>query len=102
VLLRICRELLARIRELTGQIRALERDLPPLVRRPAPALLAVAGIGTTNAARLLAEVADVRRFRTEAQLALYAGVAPLDASSGRQLRLRLNRSDNRRLNAACT
>ena len=53
-----------------------------------------------NAARLLAEVADVRRFRTEAQLALYAGVAPLDASSGRQQRHRLNRSGNRQLNAA--
>jgi transposase len=42
----------------------------------------------------------VRRFRTEAQLALYAGVAPLDASSGRQQRHRLNRTGNRQLNAA--
>jgi len=50
--------------------------------------------------RLLAEVADGRRFKTEAQLALYASVAPLDASSGRQLRYRLNRSGNRLLNAA--
>jgi transposase len=58
------------------------------------------GVGVINAARLLAEVADVRRFRTEAQLALYAGVAPLDASSGRQQRHRLNRSGNRQLNSA--
>jgi len=100
VLLRICRELLARIRELTVQVRALQRDLRPLVARHAPALLAVPGVGTINAARLLAEVADVRRFKTEAQLALYVGVAPLDASSGRQLRHRLNRSGNRQLNAA--
>ena len=100
VLLRICRELLARIRELTVQVRALERDLKPLVVRHAAPLLAVPGVGIINAARLLAEVADIRRFRTEAQLALYAGVAPLDASSGRQLRHRLNRSGNRQLNAA--
>jgi transposase len=100
VLLRICRELLARIRELTVQVRALERDLRPLVARHAPALLALPGVGTINATRLLAEVADVSRFKTEAQLALYAGVAPLDASSGRQLRHRLNRSGNRQLNAA--
>ena len=100
MLLRICRELLSRIRELTVQVRALQRDLRPLVARHAPALLAVPGVGTINAARLLAEVADVRRFRTEAQLALYAGVAPLDASSGRQQRHRLNRSGNRQLNAA--
>ena len=100
ILLRICRELLARILELTTQIRQLERDLRPLVRRHAGPLLALPGIGILNAARILATVADVRRFRTEAQLALYAGVAPLDASSGRQQRHRLNRSGNRQLNAA--
>ena len=100
VLLRVTRELLTRIRELTLQIHALERDLRPLVRRHASALLALPGVGTINAARLLAEVADIRRFRTEAQLALYAGVAPLDASSGRQQRHRLNRTGNRQLNSA--
>jgi transposase len=100
VLLRICLELLARIRELTLQIHRLERELRPLVRRHAGPLLALPGVGTLNAARLLAEVADIHRFKTEAQLALYAGVAPLDASSGRQQRHRLNRSGNRQLNAA--
>jgi transposase len=100
VLLRVVREQLARIRELTVQINTIERELRPLVRRHASALLALPGVGTINAARLLAEVADVRRFRSEAQLALYAGVAPLDASSGRQRRHRLNRSGNRHLNAA--
>jgi transposase len=100
VLLRICRELLARIYELGRQIRALERDLRPIVRRHAGPLLALPGVGTLNAARILATVADVRRFKTEAQLALYAGVAPLDASSGRQQRHRLNRTGNRQLNSA--
>ena len=92
--------LIARIGELTVQVRALERDLRPLVRRHAPALLALPGVGVINAARLLAEVADVRRFSTEAKLALYAGVAPLDASSGRQIRHRLNPRGNRQLNSA--
>jgi transposase len=100
VLLRITREVLARIRELTLQIHALERDLRPLVRRHAGALLTLPGVGTINAARLIAEVADISRFKSEAQLALYAGVAPLDASSGRQHRHRLNRTGNRQLNAA--
>ena len=50
--------------------------------------------------------ADRRRGRQRralqhgAQLALYAGVAPLDASSGRQQRHRLNRTGNRKLNHA--
>jgi len=100
ILLRICRELLARIQQLNEQIRQLHRDLRPIVRRHAGPLLALPGVGILNAARILASVADVRRFGTEAQLALYAGVAPLDASSGRQQRHRLNRTGNRQLNAA--
>jgi hypothetical protein len=100
ILLRVCRELLARVTQLTKQIRALERELRPMVRRHAGPLLALPGIGILNAARILANVADVRRFSSEAKLALYAGVAPLDASSGRQQRHRLNRSGNRQLNSA--
>jgi transposase len=40
-----------------------------------------------------------RRFATDAQLAAYAGVAPLEASSAGTVRHRLNRGGNRRLNA---
>ena len=39
------------------------------------------------------------RFATDAQLAAYAGVAPLEASSAGAVRHRLNRGGNRRLNA---
>jgi transposase len=39
------------------------------------------------------------RFRTEAELAAYAGVAPLEASSASVLRHRLNRGGNRQLNS---
>jgi hypothetical protein len=53
-----------------------------------------------SGARILAEVAGIDRFRSEARLASYAGVAPLDASSGRQQRHRLNRTGNRQLNRA--
>ena len=52
------------------------------------------------AARILAEVDDVHRFPSERHLATYCGAAPLDASSGRQQRHRLNRTGNRRLNMA--
>ena len=52
------------------------------------------------AAAIIANVAGIARFSTEAQLAAYAGVSPLDAGSGRQQRHRLNRTGNRRLNRA--
>ncbi len=49
---------------------------------------------------MIAEVASVERFSSDAKLAKLAGVAPLDASSGKQQRHRLNRKGNRQLNLA--
>ena len=56
------------------------------------------GIGPVGAARILGDVADVARFRTQAHFASWTGTAPLDASSGAQIRHRLSRAGNRRLN----
>lgn len=58
------------------------------------------GCGPLTAAKLIAEVAGVDRFASDAKLAMLAGVAPLDASSGKQQRHRLNRKGNRQLNLA--
>ncbi len=93
---RICRELVRRCAELSRRARELEAELRDLVRREAPQLLALPGCGTLT----VAEVAGADRFASDSKLAKLAGVAPLDASSGRQLRHRLNRSGNRQLNLA--
>jgi transposase len=100
VQVRIARELVARCRELTRQADQLKREIETLVRREAPQLLALPGCGALTAAKLVGEIAGVERFRTDAQLAMHAGVAPLDVSSGRQQRHRLNRAGNRQLNRA--
>ena len=50
-------------------------------------------------AGVLARILGQRRFASEAQLAAYAGVAPLEASSAGATPHRLNRGGNRRLNA---
>ncbi|HEV2772371.1 MAG TPA: IS110 family transposase [Thermoleophilaceae bacterium] len=97
---RICRELVRRCSELSRRATELESEIRELVRREAPQLLALPGCGHLTAAKLIAEVAGADRFETDAKLAKLAGVAPLDASSGRQLRHRLNRSGNRQLNLA--
>ena len=99
-LVRVCRELVRRIAELYRSAKALEAELRPLVRARAKALLALPGCGVLTAAKIIAEVGDVERFSCEAQLARYGGVAPLDASSGKQQRHRLNRTGNRQLNFA--
>jgi len=100
VQVRIARELVGRCRELTRQANRLEAEIEALVRREAPQLLALPGCGALTAAKLVGEVAGVERFSSDAELAMHAGVAPLDASSGRQQRHRLNRSGNRQLNRA--
>jgi transposase len=66
----------------------------------APALLELPGCAAVTAAKLLAEIGPVDRFKTDAQLARHGGVAPLEASSGRTQRHRLDRGGNRQLNAA--
>ena len=66
----------------------------------APALLALPGCGAISAAKLLGEIGPIERFDTDAQLARHAGVAPLEASSGKHRRHRLDRGGNRQLNCA--
>lgn len=99
-LVAIAREQLLWIGELTRRARELEREIADLVAGSAAALLELPGCGPLTAAKILAEAGTVSRFRSDAALALHAGVAPLDASSGRRQRHRLNRSGNRQLNCA--
>ena len=68
--------------------------------RRAPALLELPGCAAVTAAKLLAEIGPIDRFKSDAQLARHSGVAPLEASSGRIQRHRLDRGGNRQLNAA--
>lgn len=99
-LVAIAREQLGRIAELTRRIDELERELATLTAAQAPSLLALPGCGVLTAAKLIAETGGIERFESDAQLALHAGTAPLDASSGQQQRHRLNRTGNRQLNCA--
>jgi transposase len=96
----IARELVRRIRELAKRTRQLHTEITRLVRARCPQLLEIEGCGPITAARIYAEVDGIDRFKNERHLASYAGIAPLDASSGRQQRHRLNRTGNRRLNRA--
>src|SRR4051794_4352201 len=97
---RVARDELRRIRELTLAINELEHELAALVSQLAPQLLAERGCGTLMAAKLLGEIAGVARFATDAKLARTAGSAPIPASSGHTQRHRLDRGGNRQLNCA--
>ncbi|MEV0430590.1 transposase [Micromonospora sp. NPDC050495] len=56
------------------------------------------GIGPSGAARLLVDVGDITRFPNRAHFASWNGTAPIDASSGDQVRHRLSRAGNRQIN----
>lgn len=100
VQVRICRELIARVGELTRAIDALRAEIAARVRPLAQGLLAIPGVGELVAARILVETGGVDRFRSDAALARHAGCAPIEVSSGRSNRHRLSRLGNRKLNAA--
>jgi transposase len=100
VQVRLARDLIRRCRSLTRMVIELDRELESLSAQMAPALLELPGCGGLTAAKLLAEIGPIDRFRTDAQLARHGGVAPLEASSGRTQRHRLDRGGNRQLNCA--
>ena len=100
VQVRVARELVVRCRSLTRAIVELEHELQQHTAQLAPALLELPGCGAITAAKLLAEIGPIGRFQTDAQLARHGGVAPLEASSGRVQRHRLDRGGNRQLNCA--
>jgi transposase len=100
VRVRICREQLIRIGELTRAEEALRAEIAVLVRPMAPGLLALSGVGDLIAARLLVEIGGAERFSSDSALARHAGCAPIEVSSGRVRRHRLSRLGNRKLNAA--
>jgi transposase len=97
---RIARDELRRLRELTVAINRLEREITELVQRIAPQLLTEPGFGPLIAAKLVGEIAGAQRFATAAKLARAAGVAPIPASSGNTQRQRLDQGGNRQINAA--
>ncbi|MEO8967392.1 MAG: IS110 family transposase [Solirubrobacteraceae bacterium] len=96
----IARDMIRRIRELTGAITQLYQQLAELVTQVAPQLLAEPGLGVLIAAKLIGEIAGIDRFTSDAQLARISGCAPIPVSSGRTDRHRLDPGGNRQLNHA--
>jgi transposase len=100
VLARLARAELARCRELTGEVDALEHELEAIVRPLAPSLLAIVGCGPLSAAKIVAETAGIDRFRSPDAYARHNGTAPVPVSSAGRGHHRLSRAGNRQLNAA--
>jgi transposase len=90
-----------RLLHLDAEMTELNGQLSELVEQTAPELLAVFGVGTDTAAALLIAAGDnPERLRSEAAWAHLCGASPIQASSGKTVRHRLNRSGDRQANHA--
>jgi transposase len=96
----VLRRLGRRAQALAEELAALDGELEQLVAELVPELLAECGVGPVSAAQLVVSSGDPRRMRKEASFAALAGTSPVDASSGKQQRHRLNRGGDRQLNRA--
>jgi transposase len=96
----LVRRRLGELRRLGREIAETKARLQDALAESGTTLTEVPGIGPLIAAKILGEVGDVGRIRSEGAFAMMAGTAPLVASSGMSFRHRLNRGGNRKLNFA--
>jgi transposase len=88
------------VRSMDRRIKATEHNLAKVVATTETHLLELYGVGPVVAAMVIGEVGNVARFRDRHAFASYNGTAPIDVSSGEQVRHRLSRAGNRKLNYA--
>jgi transposase len=95
---RLIADELTELTRIEAQLKTLQAELAAAVRARGSHLMDRPGIGPAGAARILADVGDVARFGDRNHFASWTGTTPIDASSGDQVRHRLSRAGNRRLN----
>ena len=94
------RALARRVQFLQAEIAEHTRAITALVRAWPPELLTPTGVGPIVAAVVLCAWSHPGRCGSEAAFAMLGGAAPIPASSGQRVRVRLNRSGDRQLNQA--
>ena len=95
---RLVVELIDELERINKKIKIVNKELQQLVTDRGSTLMDLHGIGPSSAARLLADVGGIHRFRDRDRFASWNGTAPLDASSGEHQHHRLSRAGNRRIN----
>ncbi|MFE5947944.1 IS110 family transposase [Streptomyces sp. NPDC056480] len=89
------------VQHLSGEVKELTRRTTRAVRACRPQMLDLVGVGPDSAAVLLIATGDnPDRLVDEASFAALCGVSPVEQSSGKTQRRRLNRGGNRQANAA--
>ena len=95
---RVAAELIVDLERIYQRKKAANKELKALLEESGTSLLDLKGIGPSGAARLLVEVGDITRFPDRNHFGSWTGTAPIDASSGDNVRHRLSRGGNRQIN----
>jgi transposase len=95
------RILAGRYQTLSAEIGSLTTELDRLTAAAAPTLTVLFGVGSDSAGALLVAAGDnPDRLHSEAAFSMLCGTSPIQASSGKTTRHRLNRGGDRQANAA--
>ena len=94
----VAAELISDLERSCQRKKAAGKGLTALLASAGTTLMELHGMGPSGTARLLVEVGGVTRFPARARFASWNGTAPIDASSGDQVRHRLSRAGNRQIN----
>jgi transposase len=95
---RVAAELIGDLERVYQRKKAADKELTALLAATGTSLTELPGIGPSGAARLLVDVGDITRFPDRGHFASWNGTAPIDASSGDNVRHRLSRAGNRQIN----
>jgi transposase len=87
----VLRRLGRRMLNLSAELAELDSELEAILSALVPELLAECGVGPVRAAQLVVSSGDPTRMASETSFAALAGTSPVDASSDKQQRHRLNR-----------
>ncbi len=78
--------LLTRIKMIVFQVKEIDEELKEIASENYAYLVTCPGCGILTASKLIAYVKDINKFRSEKQLAKYAGIAPRKYESGKTKR----------------
>ena len=92
------KSLVRQVKNNLAELSAIDEEIEKILQHFNYPLTSIKGIDTLTCAKLIAEIGDIRRFKSAKHLAKYSGVAPVTYASGLTNLQRANARGNRKLN----
>jgi transposase len=96
----IIKDIVARISSIQNDLEKINAQLKILITKTDYKLSSLTGVDTAVSAKIISSVGNINRFSSASKLAKFAGIAPLDKSSGRKRRYKKSNRGHRSLNNA--